>query len=270
MTNKTISKTIKESLLDTGKKLLKIYDSYDRREALLKSKHEIVTKADFFSEKLIIKTIKRNFPEHRILSEEAGLSENDKNKFEYLWIIDPIDGTTNFSMHNPIWCISVALTKYNKKKKTYESVLGFIYAPVTDEFYFAEKEKGAFLNGKKIKVSRKKKDKVLNTFCHGADEASIKKAVKYHAAQKLNGFDCRQMGSAALELAYVASGRIESLMIPGVKSWDVAAGALLVREAGGRVTDFDNKYWQTEKSDILASNGLVHNEILRVVRDLKK
>jgi len=255
-------KGIKKVMISTGKKLKHEYSFFDRKNIKLKSKHEIVTNADMLSEKNIIQFIKKTFPEHSILSEESGLIKNNK---KYLWIVDPIDGTTNFSMHNPLWNISIALTEYVSRKKHYEPILGFVYAPMLDEFYFAEKGKGAFLNGKKIAVSRKKKDKTLNAYCHGSGEENIKTAIKYLRNQILKGFDCRRMGSAAIEMAYVAAGRIESFMVPGVNSWDVAAGALLVQEAGGRVTDFSNKTWHTESRDILASNKIVHKTLLKVI-----
>ena len=240
-----------------GKLALKEYKNFNRAAVMLKSRHEILTKVDLASEKIIINEIKSNFPEHRILSEEAGQT---KNMSDYLWIVDPIDGTTNFSMHNPIWSISIALAFKN------ETIFGVIYAPCLGELYIAEKGKGAKLNNKKISVSKIKDGKVLNAFCHSSRKKDIKKAIKYFSYQKLHGMDCRQMGSAAIELAYVACGRIESIVIPGANSWDVAAGALLVREAGGMVTDFSGKDWQLDSKDIVASNGLVYKDVLSVVK----
>ena len=110
-----------------------------------------------------------------------------------------------------------------------------------------------------------KKQKEIHTFCHGSTKESVLKALRYYRRQKLNKLDCRQLGSASMELAYVASGRVESIMIPGAHSWDVAAGALLVREAGGKVTDFEGKKWTLKSKDILASNGTTHKEILKVI-----
>lgn len=243
----------------SAKKLTKIYEKFSRADIKMKSSHEIITEADLLSEKIIIKEIKRNFPDHKILSEESG---NDDKKSDYLWIIDPIDGTTNFSMKNPIWAISIGLAYKN------EIILGVVYAPILDELYVAEKNKGAFLNNKKIQRSKIKTGKVLNTFCHGSDVKSIKRAVKYYSKQKLANFDCRQMGSASVELAFVAGGRTESLTIPGAHSWDVAAGILLVREAGGKVTDFSGKKWNLKSKDMIASNSLVHRQILDTVKNL--
>jgi myo-inositol-1(or 4)-monophosphatase len=138
-----------------------------------------------------------------------------------------------------------------------------------NELYVAEKGQGAYLNGKKIKVSTTKKNKNINTFCHSRKKSDIKKAIKYFSYQKLNGLDCRQLGSAAIELAYVACGRVDSLVIPGANSWDVAAGALLVEEAGGIVTDFKNKKWSLKSPNLIASNKNNQQNIIKIIKKLK-
>ncbi len=253
-------------ILKAGKALTKEYKEFKRSGAKLKSQREIVTKADLLSEKIIINQIGKNFPDHQILSEEAGRVNNNS---DYLWVIDPLDGTTNFSMHNPLWSISIALVYKGK------IILGLVYAPLLDELYLTEKNQGAKLfsppkskTRKKLKVSRVTKGKILNTFCHGSSIKATKRAIKYYTKQKTTGFDCRQLGSAALELAYVASGRIESIVIPGANAWDVAAGVLLVREAGGRVTDFFGREWNLNNKNIVASNGKVHKSILNVLKKI--
>ncbi|MCK5062128.1 inositol monophosphatase [Candidatus Parcubacteria bacterium] len=251
-----IKKIAIEAIKKAGKRLLKEYKSFNRESVKLKSKYEIVTKADLISEKIIINAISRNFPVHRILSEESGRT---KNKSDYLWIIDPLDGTTNFSFHNPLWSVSIGLAYKD------ELILGLIYAPVQDELFIAEKTKGARLNGKKIKVSKSKEKKLIHAFCHGQQERDIKLALKYYNYQKLHSFDCRQLGSAAIELAYVACGRLESIMIPGAHSWDVAGGILMVREAGGKVTDFKGNDWALDSRDMLASNGKEHKKLLEAI-----
>lgn len=256
-----VDKKIKQVAILAAKRagsiLLKRFDGFDRSSIKLKSGHEILTNADLASNREIIKIIKKSFPNHRILSEEGG---GGKKKSDYLWVVDPLDGTTNFSMHNPLWAVSIGVA-YKKK-----IVLGVIFAPFLKELYFAEIGKGATMNGRKIKVSKMIKGKVLNTFCHSNLEEDIKKAVKYYTYQKINGFDCRQLGSASLELAFTAFGRIESIVIPGAHPWDVAAGILLVREAGGRVTDFSDKNWSLKSEDMVASNGKVHKNLLKVLK----
>jgi myo-inositol-1(or 4)-monophosphatase len=249
-----------EAVSLASEKLKPEYAKFDRQKISLKSKHEILTKCDLMSEKIIIDIIKKNFPEHQILSEEKG---DNKKESDYLWMIDPIDGTTNFSIHNPLWSITLGLS-YKK-----EIVFGIILAPMLDELYIAEKGRGAFLNGRKIKIKKSSKSKIINTFCHGSRESDIKKAIKYYSHQKLNNLDCRQLGSAAIELAYVASSRIDSIFIPGANSWDIVAGALLVREAGGKVSDFRGNKWKLESKNILASNKDVHNDILKTLKKLR-
>lgn len=264
-----IKKVACQAVKKAGQMAKREFDRFDRSTIKLKSHHEIITKVDLKSEEIIISEIKKHFPGHSILSEERGKADKHSN---FWWIIDPIDGTTNFSMHNPLWAISVAVARAENLEECRlgqaEIIFGLVYAPVLDEIYLAQKGRGAKRGSKKIKVSRIKSGKVLNTFCHGSRQQDIKRALAYYQHQKLSGFDCRQLGSAALELAFVASGRIESIMIPGANSWDVAAGVLLVREAGGRVTDFQGREWSLSSRDMLATNGLIHSQLLKVVKKL--
>ncbi len=260
MRNK-IKKTAEQAVKEAGDILLSRFSKFNRAEVELKSQHEILTKADLASEKKILEIIKKNFPSHRILSEEKG---DNKANSDYLWVLDPLDGTTNFSMHNPLWSISLAVVYQN------EVILGLVHAPFLGETFVARKGQGVYMlkanKKKKIKVSSIDKGKVINAFCHGHKKSDIQKALKYHRYQKLHNFDCRQLGSAAIELAYVACGRIESIVIPGANPWDVAAGALLVREASGKVTDFNNKKWNLNSPDILASNNKVHSQVLKALK----
>src|SRR6056297_1190946 len=166
MVDKNIKTTAIKATKKAGEILLKKYQKFDRSKVTFKSKHEILTSADLAAEKEIIKTIKKKFPSHQILAEESG---ETKNKSDYKWFIDPLDGTTNFSMHNPLWATSIGLSYKNKL------IIGIIYSPSLDEFFYAEKDKGAYLNNKRIKVSNFKGQKVINTFCHGSDTSHIKK-----------------------------------------------------------------------------------------------
>lgn len=244
---------------EAGREILKNFDN-NRRQLTFKSKHEIATFADKHAEKIIISRIKKYFPDHHILSEEAG---DNKKKSPYLWIIDPVDGTTNYYMHNPLFAVSIGLA-YNN-----EIIFGVIYAPALKELYIAEKGCGAILNGKKLKVSTiKNLKKSLLTFCHGSPEKAIKRAIKGYNHFKLHGFDMRQLGSASIELGFVAAGRVESIAIPNAHSWDIAAGVLLVREAGGKVTDYNGKEWNLSSRDIVASNGKIHNKLIDIYKKI--
>ena len=242
-----------------GKFLMQEFRQFDRSAIAVKSPGQIVTQADLGSESIILQEIKRNFPDHAILSEESGA---DGLVSEYLWVVDPLDGTTNFSFHNPLWSISIGVVKNG------EIMLGVVYAPELGEIFVAEKGKGTTCNRKPIKVSGMLPENSINTFCHGGTKKDIERAMQYATKQKESKIDCRQLGSAAIELAYVASGRVESLFIPGAKAWDVAAGILLVREAGGWVTDADGEYFTLKSRDVLASNGVVHSNLLGTLRKL--
>jgi len=246
--------------------LLKEFKNFNREQIKLKSQFEILTKADLGAERIILRELNKNFPDHDILSEESGplrfgIEASDEGiKSEYLWIVDPLDGTTNFSIHNPLWSVSIALAQRG------EIIFGLVHAPFLAETYFAEKGDGAYKNNQKIRVSNIKGDRAFHTFCHGGTKESISLALKYYQKQKLSQFDCRQLGSAAVELAYVACGRSESILIPGARSWDVAAGALITKEAGGVVTDFSGRAWNLNSKNLLATNGLVHEDILKLVK----
>ncbi|MBD3248366.1 inositol monophosphatase [Candidatus Falkowbacteria bacterium] len=257
--DKKIKKVAIDATMEAGELLLKKFKTFSRKEMVLKTKRDLVTKADLESEKAIIKRIKKEFPDHAILAEESG---KNKKKSDYLWIIDPLDGTTNFSMHNPLWGVSIAVAYKNKV------VFAVVNAPYLHEMYIAEEGQGAQMNSQDIMVSKIKPEKVLNTYCHGSKDKDIKRAVKYYVRQKMNGFDCRQLGAASLELAFVAAGRIESIAIPGANSWDVAAGILIVREAGGEVTDFKGKDWNLETGDMVASNGRVHDDLVNILKNI--
>ncbi len=255
-------KIITQAMRQAGTMLMKKFTTLNRAVVREKSKHEVVTPADLASEKIILRAIKKYFPNHQILSEEAGsLGKTDS---EYLWIIDPLDGTTNFSMGNPLFSISIALVKNN------EIILGFIYVPFLDEMYLAEKNKPAKLNNKIIKTSNINKiDNALLTFCHGNDIASIKQANNIHYHFKTAAKDIRQIGSAAIELSWVARGKTEAIIIPGAHPWDVAAGVLLVRQAGGTVTDMLGHEWNLNSRGIIASNKKINNKLVITVKNIK-
>lgn len=254
--NQKIQTVAMRAAKSAGNYLLKEFKNFDREQIRLKSQYEILTKADLGAERIILRELNKNFSDYDILSEESG---DEGIKSEYLWIVDPLDGTTNFSIHNPLWSVSIALARRG------ELIFGLVHVPFLAETYIAELGGGAFKNGKKIRISNIKGDRAFHTFCHGTTKESIGLALKYYQKQKLSKFDCRQLGSAAVELAFVASGRSESILIPGARSWDVAAGALIAKEAGGVVTDFSGRAWNLASKDLLATNGLVHEDILKMV-----
>lgn len=221
---------------------------------------EITTKYDKESDKLLIKEISKKYPEHNILTEESGFTDK---KSDYTWIVDSLDGSSNFAIGNPFFSISIALMKNN------EIVLGVINAPYLKELYVAEKGKGAYLNGKKVHVSDVDEfNKSYFLSCEGGEKTN-KRIATINAAIHPSLKDLRKLGSGALEGASVACGRVEAYIVTNIYQWDVAAAVLLVKEAGGRVTDFKGKDWEPRQGDIIFSNGKVHWKILTAI-DLKR
>lgn len=248
-------KMAKQAALESGKLLKKGFFSLKQKDIRMKSKTELVTKYDIAAEKIIKNLLKKKFPGHDFLGEESGRTGN---KSDFLWVTDPLDGTTNFSIKNPFFNTSIALFNEN------EPVLGVIYFPILDELFWAVKNKGAYLNRKKISVSAK--NELLSAivmFCGGKNCPDIGSGIFSRLLP--NVFNMRLAGAAALELAYVAAGRVEAFYYPGAKLWDIGAGSLLVREAGGKVTDFDGIEWSDKSKDLVASNGRIHEVLVEKI-----
>lgn len=216
-----------------------------------------VTNADLESEKIILSTLREKFPEFSILSEEAGKEDKDS---DYMWVVDPLDGTTNYTIRNPFFDVSIALTYKS------EPIVGVVYSPFQDELFYAERGKGARMNDEKIAVSNTDSmEKSIHTFCNASDRGSTLKMAGIWRRLKLLNPRVRQIGAGALELGYTACGRVDSFMMVKMNPWDVAAGTLLVREAGGRVTDFSGREFDISCRDILASNGRLHDKLLEII-----
>ena len=223
---------------------------------------DLVTNADIKSEEIIISRIKEKYPDHSIVTEE---SDNILESSEYTWIVDPLDGTTNFTHNLPIFAVSIALKKSN------EIICGVVYNPAADKCFYAEKDKGAFLNGVTIYPTKSESlsDSLLATgFPYLHDE-------KYDLSFTIfkDFYDCtrglRRLGAAALDLCFVAMGRFDGFYEFELNSWDIAAGSLIVREAGGLVTDWDGKELPLNGKRILASNKKIHKEMMRILTNNK-
>lgn len=242
-----------------GQLLLKDYHKISDRDIYFKAHREFVTKTDLKSSKLIVDFLQKKFPKHNIISEEGV---NIDKKSDFTWLIDPLDGTTNYIMQNPLFAVSISLVRAN------EILLGVIYAPVLNELYIAEKDKPAILNDKSLHVSKKDaiKDSML-LFCSGHKRMHKEKLIEIYKTFKLRAKALRQLGSASIELAYVASGRVEGLMLPGVPAWDITAGVLLVQQAGGKITDFKGNPWTTRTRDILATNSQIHEDMVGAMKE---
>lgn len=227
----------------------------------------LVTEIDRQSEQLIMDIIGRHFPQHDFLAEEGGLrqaepSRSGETRSGYRWIIDPLDGTTNYTHHFPCFAVSIAL------EKNAEIVLGVVYDPNLDEMFTAERGRGAFVNGKRMSVS--KADVLIRSMLVTGFPYDIKDNPD-HAIEHFVNFlkeaqAVRRMGSAAIDLAYVAAGRMDGFWEVSLNPWDVAAAVLLVTEAGGKVTDFLGNPYSIYGKPILASNGVIHGEMMRILR----
>ncbi|MBI2452271.1 inositol monophosphatase [Candidatus Pacearchaeota archaeon] len=244
------------SAKQAGKLILK---SYSRKiEARIKDgiSFDLVTDADINSEKTIISIIKKKFPNHSFLTEEKTVKQAEEMQSEYLWVIDPIDGTINFAHKFPFFAISIALYKNNS------ALLGVVYDPIKKEMFHAEKSKGAFLNNKKISVSKTNslnKSLLATGFFH---------SIKFKTAEKFLSIPIHYLanfGSAALELSYIAAGRLDGYWELRLKPWDYAAGVLIVTEAGGKITDLKGNNFDLLTGNVLASNGKLHDEMLKII-----
>jgi len=226
-------------------------------EISFKKDSSLITRIDLAAEKVIIKLIKKNFPSHDILSEEAG----GEVRGEYAWVIDPLDGTTNYTKKFPFFSTSTALLYKGNP------ILGVVFNPISKEFYFAEKGKGSFLNGKRIKVG---KQQTLSRAVILLNKGRTKEDfIKFHRILGKVGKLCRTFrfwGALSLELCQIASGRIGGLIDMGSSPWDYAAGILIVQEAGGKVTDFKDREWRVDTKNVIVANGKIHNQLLKLIK----
>ena len=230
--------------------------------ALVSNKGDIdlVTEADLASEKLIIERIKSHYPRHAILAEESGASIIVGGESDWKWIIDPLDGTTNYAHGYPCFCVSIGLERAGKIE------LGVVYDPTRDEMFAAELGQGATMNDRRMRVSDVE-DLNSAMLCTGFPY-NVRERPNFSrdfANFTMNAQAVRRDGSAALDLAYVACGRFDGFWEDGLNPWDVAAGVLLIEEAGGRVTDYIGDRLDIYTAKVLASNGLVHEAMMRVL-----
>ncbi len=246
-----------------ARKAGKILLDYAEKDLQIKykaaNKKDLVTKVDHMSEKCITEAIKKTFPDHCILSEESG--DCGTKKSEYRWVIDPVDGTTNYAHGYPFYCISIALTRKN------EVLAAVVYAPALKEIFHAAKGRGAWLNKTRLKVSKVKKMEIaLLSTGFNPHEKGNDLSLFAGILPKVQGI--RQVGSAALGMAYIAAGRFDGCWTY-INIWDVAAGILLISEAGGKITDMHGKTLDIQKKDylnILATNGRIHGEMVDAIK----
>jgi myo-inositol-1(or 4)-monophosphatase len=224
-----------------------------------KSEFDLVTQADRRSEALIVGKLQKYFPDHSVAAEEGTGKDTSS---EYRWHVDPLDGTTNFAHAYPCFCVSIALARKN------ELLLGVVFNPIYNELFTAARGEGAFFNGKRIhcsKVSALKNSLLCTGFPNHNRQANPN--IHFYWDFTLRSHGVRRDGSAALDLASVAMGRFDSFWEFGLNPWDTAAGVILVEEAGGKITDMQGQPYTLGGVSILASNGLIHDEMVRVAAE---
>ncbi len=214
---------------------------------------EVTSSNDHEADRLIIDLITDRCPDHNLLTEETGHIDNGS---DFTWIVDPLDGSSNFLNHNPFFAVSVCLAYEN------EPVTGVVFAPYLEEIAVARKNHGCTVNGRPVQVSPT--TDIAGTYivgCPGGDPDNRRFAEMEYVLHRKNK-DFRKIGSAAVEAYLVAAGRVDAFTTLNISPWDVAAGALCAAEAGGRVSDFRGEPWRLDKTDLLISNGAVHDQIL--------
>ncbi len=244
-----------------GDIILKNLGHLSNEDVQTKQAFDFVTKVDRWSEAVIMQTIREKFPSHRFLTEET-LKQEDTG--EYRWIIDPLDGTTNYIHSYPMFSVSIAL-EYES-----EIIMGVVFDPLKDELFHAVRGGGAFFNNKKLSVSgvaSLDKSLVATGFPFRAKEM-IDHYLRAFKEIFLGVSDIRRAGSAAIDLAYVAAGRFEGFFELKLSPWDIAAGALLIEEAGGVVTDFGGGKEYLSTGNIVAGNGYIQPQILKTIRNV--
>jgi myo-inositol-1(or 4)-monophosphatase len=260
MQTEKILAAAQEAALKAGAYLKENYGQLRRPEVELKGEIDLVTKHDRKSQQIIYDLLKENFPRHSFLSEEDLKVENEK---ELLWVIDPLDGTTNYAQSLPVFSVSIAFLLEGIPR------VGVVYAPLLQEMFHAVKGGGAFLNGKPLAVSRERElgNSVLGTgFPYDIRESS-QNNIEHFSRFLLKTRALRRMGSAAIDVAYTAAGRFDGFWELKLLPWDIAAAMLMVQEAGGEVTDFAGNPFDPFKRNIVASNRYIHEQMLRVLRE---
>jgi len=241
-----------------GSILLRYFNHVDSIKVTQKSRNDFYSEVDRAAEDAIISTLRQSYPDHAILAEESGA--HDGNDFQ--WIIDPLDGTTNYLHGFPQFGVSIAL----KHRGVLESAV--VYDPLTNELYTADKGNGAYLNERRLRVTTPKTlvGALIGTGIPFRDQRFVKNYLGMLQGMIADTAGIRRPGSAALDFAYLAAGRIDGFWELGLSQWDFAAGALLVKEAGGTVTDLSGGDRYLEIGNVIASNVILHQEMMKVIK----
>lgn len=257
---------VKQTLIQATKEAGAIIQQYFQGTFFIKNKegiNNLVTEVDMLAEAKIVEIIKRKFPDHTIISEEVASEDNNS---DYKWIIDPIDGTVNFAHGIPICCVSIGFS--------HKDILQFgaVYNPMLNELFFAEKGQGASLNGIPISVSTKsdfRKACLVTGFPYKWPDNN-EHPIKVFERFVMQGLPVRRLGSAAIDLCWVACGRFDGFWEYNLNPWDLAAGYLIVEEAGGKITNFEGHPYSVFDKQTLATNGLIHDEMIGLIKNKKQ
>ena len=245
-----------------SKHIIRDFGEIEKLQTSVKGPGDFVTMTDKKVEEILIEELRKARPKYSVLSEEIGEIKNDDTE-DFKWIIDPIDGTSNFLHGIPHFAISLALE--NKK----EIICGIVFDPIKNEIFSAEKGNGAYLNNQRMRVSARKKLKDCLIVTGGPRQNHQNKEVCIEEYKKFSSkvlIPIRKMGSASLDMAYVAAGRCDGFWQRNLNYWDIAAGILLIKEAGGYVTDFFGKDQYVENKTILANNSRISEEMIEVLK----
>lgn len=244
---------------NAGDVMLQYLDRLDRVRVKEKSINDLVSEVDLKAEQIIISTIHKAYPNHSILAEETG--EQRLKEDDYLWIIDPLDGTTNYLHGFPQFAVSIALAFKGKIEH------GLIYDPFKKEVFSASRGRGAQLNANRIRVSSATQlsKSLLGTGIPSRNKDTLEKYMQTFGDICLSSAGIRRAGAGALDLAYVASGRLDGFWEYGLKPWDIAAGSLLVTEAGGLISDMNNQGDYLKSGNVVAGNTKIHSALIDIV-----
>lgn len=248
--------------IKASKTIIRDFGEIEKLQVSKKGPGDFVTKTDQKVEEIIIEELERARPGYNFLAEEGGTTKEKKN--EFTWIIDPIDGTANFMHGIPHFAISIGLEKNG------EIIVGIIFDPIKNEMFYAEKGRGAYLNNTRIRVSSRNTigDSVALTGGPAFAEENKQNFYNEYIAMSNHCHQVRKLGSAALDLAYVAAGRAEIFWHKNLKYWDIAAGLIIVKEAGGTITDFKGKTFDLNNKELLATNSRLDSETVKILSSI--
>ena len=254
---------LEKACLKASKIIIRDFGEIEKLQVSKKGPGDFVTKTDKKVEEILIEELEKARPGYNFLAEEGGTTKEKKS--EFTWIIDPIDGTTNFMHGIPHFAISIGL------EKSGELIAGIIFDPIKNEMFYAEKGRGAYLNNSRIRVSSRNivNDSVALTGGPAFAENNKQKFFEEYIAMSNQFHQVRKLGSAALDLVYVAAGRAEIFWHKNLKYWDIAAGIIIVKESGGTISDFKGKPFSLNNNQLLATNSRLDSDTVKILSSIK-